>query len=164
MKTGFRTIEDNRPLREAQGYLVDFDEKQSPLPLVVVRSNGSFAGLLTPTALFRSLLCEVRLDELDKLTQPELLAAMADQLDKPVSEAMVSEVSRAKPEDQLVKMMTMNAEHKGHRVEFTPVLENNIVIGIVYITEIFHAAASLALTPETEGIRLSSDKDDEIGH
>ena len=165
MRTTFRTIAADRPLHEAKDYLLDFPDKQSPLPLIVVHGNGSLAGLLTPVALFRALLRKVRLEEIHTIAEPELLAAMDGQLGMPVSEAMMREVPRAYPDDRLVALMKLNSERREHRVEFTPVLENETVIGIIYITDIFHAAASLALTHETEGIILPSDKgDDEIGH
>ncbi len=164
MKSAFRTIAADRPLREAKDYLIDFGEKQSPLPLVVVHADGSLAGLLTPSALFRALLRKVRLENVHTFTDLELLAAMGGQLDMQVSEAMVREVPRAYPEDRLLALMKLSIEHREHRVEFTPVLENEAVIGIVYVTDIFHAAASLSLTHETEGIQLPSDHDDEIGH
>ena len=38
--------------------------------------------------------------------------------------------------------------------ECLPVLEGGEILGVVYVADVFRTAASLALTPETSGIRL----------
>ena len=159
VKTDFRTIGSDRPLWEAMELLVDYGDKQTPAPLVVVHGDGSFAGLLTPVALFKALLRKVRPEEMPTGPEADLYEAMSGQLELPVAEAMVREVPRAYPDDRLTALMKINTEH---RLEYSPVLENDAVIGIIYVTDIFHAAASLALTHETEGIELPTD--DDIGH
>ncbi len=164
MRKAFATIEAASPLSEVFECLTDSDEHKTPLPLIVVNGDGTFAGVLTPMALYRALLRKVRLNDIPALGNDPFLEKMREQLNMPVSEAMVREVPRAYPDDGLCSLMRINIDRCEPRIEFTPVLENDSVIGIVYVTEIFHAAASLTLTPDTEGIRLDSDKDDELSH
>ncbi|NNC90196.1 MAG: CBS domain-containing protein [Akkermansiaceae bacterium] len=161
MKTDFRTIESDRPLREAMELLLDFGDQRPPLPVVVMHADGSFAGLITPRALFKGLLRKLRPEEVAALPEPDLLAAMDGQLDLPVAEAMVRDMPRAYLDDRLITLMKINCEH---RQEFTPVLEDDRVLGIIYLTDIFHAAASLAITHDAEGIELPPDEDEGLSH
>ena len=161
MKTEFRTIPSTRPAREAMDLLIDGAGGHSPSPLIAVHEDGTFAGVLTPIALFKVLLRKLRLDDLETRTEPELLAAMRDQLDVPVAEAMVREVPRAYPDDRLLTLMAINSER---RLEFTPVLDGDQIIGVIYLTDIFQTAAALAITYESEGIELEPERDPDLHH
>ncbi len=160
MKAEFRTIESGQPLREALEVLLDFREKTTPVPVVVVHTDGRYAGLFTPLAVFKSLLQKQRLDQLGNIPEKELLSAMDGQLDLPVAEAMIADAPHAGPDDRLLALLEMNSER---RLEITPVLEDDRVIGILYVTDIFNAAASLAITHDTDVISLPA-KWGEGGH
>ena len=157
MRAEVRTIEFDRPLRDALRSLADYDERRRPTPLVVTDGDGAFAGVVTPLALHLALLQGIPIDELGRLPEPDLLAAVRPQLDQPVSGVMVSEVPRACPDDRLFTLMKSATERQ---LDYTVVLDDGRVVGVIYVTDIFRAAASLALTHESGGISLPGDGED----
>ena len=160
MKADFRTIGSNVPLREALRILTGCGDEQGPTPLVVTAPDGSFAGVLTPLALYLALLKGIHIDDLGSIGEPDLLEAVRPELDQPVSAVMVTDVPLVRPEDRLFLLMKSATRY---RVEYSLVLVQKRVVGVIFVTDIFRAAASLALAHESKGISLPGG-DEKLGH
>ncbi len=154
MRVEFQVIGLDRPLREALRILTSCDEREKPAPLVVTGGDGSFAGVLTPLAVHLALLQGISIEQLGRLPEADLLATVESKLDQPVSGAAVSEVPRAHPDDRLFTLMKNATER---RLEYSVVLEEDRVVGVIFVTDIFRAAASLTLAHEAGGISLPGD-------
>lgn len=71
-------------------------------------------------------------------------------LARPVSDVMVTDVPVVLPTAGLVELMRCAAKSRRHSI---PVVESGRFVGVVRLVDIFQAAAGLALTPGTSGIR-----------
>lgn len=151
LKGSFLRLGAGHTLREALGILVDPQvQREGPRILIVLHPDGSFAGLLTTRALLRALAPEWAFDE-GAAADPagieaRLLATMPDRLDLTVGDAMVRDVPAAKPDDRLPRLIGYLAEK---RLECLPVIENDRVLGVVHLTDVFNAVAGLALAAQS---------------
>jgi CBS domain-containing protein len=156
MVTQYATLEVDRPLREAMAELVRLQSNpKCPNALIVVAPDGEYEGVLTARLLFRSLLAlwtpsrEVREDA--GRHHRELLALIQERSSLTVRSALLRGLPTAAPEDGLLTLIERGCEQK---MEVLPVIEEGRPVGVIPITRLFHAVASLALTPEDEGIHL----------
>lgn len=158
MVRDFAKIGTNRPIREAIWTLTEIQADPTfPNALVATDQDGGYAGLLTAKLLLRRLIAhwmpskQVLADE--ALLEQEMLAAVSDKLGSLVADALIRGLPVASPNDRLLPLIQMSCEA---RLEFVPVVENGVAIGLVPITELFNTASALALTPEDEGIQIEA--------
>jgi CBS domain-containing protein len=115
--------------------------------VVVEGEGGELLGLVTPRlllrALFRGGVPERDPDE-ERSAEERLLDVVRDRLGEPIR-ALVSHVPLAAPGDPLVRLLRIT---KDDAVECLTVVEGGKVAGIVWLPDVFRAAAGLALTPE----------------
>jgi predicted transcriptional regulator len=156
MRTEFSTIRNDQSLAEAMQQLVGLQTKVTiPNALIVVDREGRYAGILTARLLTRSLLAlwmpEKSVREDAARHERELLEAVQDRLQVPVRDALVRGIPPIAPDARLLTIIAAGAET---RLEFMPVVDAGVAVGVLPVTAVFEAAANLALTPEDEGIRF----------
>ncbi len=152
----FETVSADATLADVLAGLVAVQERSEiPNALVVLDAAGAYEGLLTSRLLARSLFAlwmpvpavkesEVRLHR-------ELLDVVLERLHVPVRDALVRGIPVVSPDARLLEMIEAGA---GAQLEFLPVVENGAALGLVPVTAVFTATASLVLTPGDEGIRF----------
>jgi predicted transcriptional regulator len=151
MKTSFLRVGTNHTLREALAILLSPSSRnEGPRIFVILKPDGTFAGTLSLRYLLKALVPDWAFDDVE-LTDPKafeekLLAAMPERLDRTVSEAMKQDQSFATPPDRLPKLIQLMQSRELHCL---PVLEKDRVAGILYLNDVFRAAAHLALTAQS---------------
>ena len=146
-------------LGEAMQALVDLQgESEVPNALVVLDANGRYEGILTARLLLKSLLTlwmPSRAAHKDEaMLEKELLDIVHERSKMAVHGALIRGLPTAAPSDRLLALVEIACDK---RLEFMPVVDDGRVVGLVPITQIFLAVASLALTPEHEGIRFDQE-------
>ncbi len=164
-------IRGDQTLGEAMQALVDLQtDKEVPNALVVLDEDGNYDGLLTARLLCKSLAARTTPGEnadkgTDKSTHKstpestapptkEQLELVRKRSQMRVHDALNRDLPTVAPGDRLLSLIRLASEK---RPEYLPVVDNGHVRGLVPVTRIFLAAASLALTPEHEGIRFDQD-------
>lgn len=127
-------------LREAQAI------ERLPDALMVVDPGGHYAGMLTAKLLIRILVGASEGSE-----EVELLLAARERLPRLIADTALPEVPVVEPADRLLTTIRRGLPT---RLDFVPVVENGRPCGFLPVTVIFEAAASIALTPEHEGIQF----------
>lgn len=146
MLTEFSTIRVAQTLGEAMAALRDAQERSGlPNALMVVDDDGKFCGMLTAKLLIRTLVGTGDTDD------ESLLGSALLQLNEPVSKGLLVDVPVVAPQDRLLAVIRRGM---ATRFDFVPVVDDGRPVGLVPVTAIFQAAATLALTPEHEGIRF----------
>lgn len=153
MRRSFLRLGSEHTLREALGILLaTLKRPGGPRVLSILNTDGSFVGILTTRYLLKALVPDwVR----DNKVEPEelkfehhLLSSMREKLDLKIKDAMNRNISPVSPTDRLpILIDKLRDKHAG----CLPVLENERLVGIIYLTDIFNAAAGLALTAKEEG-------------
>ncbi|MBH54635.1 MAG: hypothetical protein CMI18_09850 [Opitutaceae bacterium] len=144
----FLRISTAHTLREALGLLLYGEErKMNTGAIVVIDTEGEFAGLLTPEALLRGF----SKPEEGVRNYESFLAGVDEQLLETVETVMEKDFPVLSPDTGLAEIIKRMSQGKH---ECLPVVENNRVSGLVYVTEVFKEAAGLALTPGEDGIQL----------
>ena len=150
MGASFLQLPADAPLREALALLLGPGAApKGAQTLVVTAPDGSLRGLLTPRSLLRALVGSLPPDEAagdDAAFERAMLRALAARLGAPVGELAFRDVPRAAPTDRLLHLMELIGDR---RLESVPVTEGGRVVGLVTLADVFSAAASLALAPET---------------
>jgi CBS-domain-containing membrane protein len=145
MSTAFLRVPGATPLREVLRALDPGGRRARAV--VVEGEGGEVLGLVTPRlllrALFRSGVPERAPGE-ERGAEERLLDRVRDRLDEPVR-GVVSHVPLAAPGDPLVRLLRIT---KDDAVECLMVVEGGKVAGILWLPDVFRAAAGLALTPE----------------
>ncbi len=108
-----------------------------PRVAYVVDADDSLVGVVTA----REILAEV---------SPKHPALGDRLLARPISDLMVRDVSVVPLNAGLVEMMRCAASSRRHSI---PIVEGGRFVGIVRVVDVLQAAAALALTPGTSGIR-----------
>lgn len=121
--------------------------------IVVVDEKGDFAGVLTPHHVVLGLLNEHDPSEAGA-TEEVFLHSVEDHLGNTVLDVLPATQPTVSPSAPLAQLIRLAAEGS---YECIPVIEEGRVEGLVYITDIFKAAASIALNPETDGILLEDE-------
>lgn len=156
MLTNFVTIGMQQTLGEALRSLLVLQGKPAvPSALLVLNEDGDYRGLLTARLLVRGLLSiwmpdrKVRGNE--EQLQAALLDVVKDRLRVPVRDALIRGIPVV---DRRARLLPLISACTDQRLEFVPVVEEEKALGLVPVTALFRATASLALTPDDEGIRL----------
>ena len=148
MTPRFLRVSTEHSLREALGMVLHGEAKgYDTAGIVVIDQEGDLAGILTHAALVKGLAGEGEVPA----EQVAFLQSVEVQFGKTIDDIMETEmpqVTADTPVAELIFLMPRN------QFECLPVMEETRVIGLVYVSDIFRAAAQLALTPETEGIVL----------
>ncbi|NQU44389.1 CBS domain-containing protein [bacterium] len=150
MKLSFLRLGAGHTLHEALGILLDPQAREhGPRVLIVLNPDGSFAGVLTTRYLLKALLPEWVSNENEQADSADfeqrLLAAIQDKLNLRVADAMNRDVPVASPQDRLPHLIDLMQER---RLDSIPVLDEGRVIGVIHITDVFNAAARLALSAQ----------------
>lgn len=152
MAPNFIRLGASHTLREALAVLLDpsAPPRKEPRAIIAVGPDGEYAGMLYYLAILRVL--HEALDPGDApAATTDRPAAGVEALGRPLAAVVDREVPAVEPATPLASLLQLAAAHD---VEFFPVLEDQRVVGVVSVGAIFKAAADLALTPETSGIRL----------
>jgi CBS domain-containing protein len=152
LKGSFLRLGAGHTLREALGILLDPQtQREAPRTLIVLNPDGSFAGLLTTRALLRALAPEWIFDDAAGANpsgiETRLLATIPARLDVTVGEAMIRDVPAVRPDDRLPQLIGYLT---GRRLECLPVIENDRVLGVIHLTDVFNAAGGLALAAQSD--------------
>lgn len=146
MVHGMAGIRRDQTLGEAIDALVDLQaDKEVPNALVVLDEDGHYEGILTARVLCKSL-SDGRAGQ-----ESPLLDLVRERTQLKVQDALDRDLPTVAPMDRLLPLIRLASDQ---RPEYLPVVENGHVRGLVPVTRIFLAAASLALKPEDEGIRF----------
>ena len=149
MTKRFLRISTLHTLRETMGILLYGDQKKQDTGAVaVIDQEGDFAGIITPDDVVHGLT-----ESTPAGSQEAFLNQVKDKLSKTVADILPKELVTALPETSLAELLKLASENE---CECIPVIEQGRVEGIVYLTDIFKAAAMLALNPETDGIALNT--------
>ncbi|MFW5864169.1 MAG: HPP family protein [bacterium] len=148
MKQSFLRLGAAHTLHEALGILLDPQTRdKGPRILIVLNPDGTFAGTLTTRYLLKALLPVWVTDEggaADSLEfEQRLLQSMQEKLGTKVSEAINRNIPAVSPEERLPRIMKIMQER---RLDCLPVIEKDRVLGVIHITDLFNAAAQLALS------------------
>lgn len=145
MSTAFLRVSGGTPLRHVIAALTGSGARARAV--VVEGGGGEVLGLVTPRlllrALFRDGVPERRPDE-ERSAEDRLLDQARDRLDDPIR-GMVSHAPLATPGDPLVRLLRITRDES---VECLLVVEAGRVSGLVWLPDVFRAAAALALAPE----------------
>ena len=159
MLHSFTKVRADHTLGEAMQALVDLQgESGVPNALVVLDANGRYEGILTARLLLKSLLTlwmpgkAAPKDE--AMLEKELVDLVHERSRVAVQGALIRGLPTAAPSDRLLALVEVACDK---RLEFVPVVDDGHVVGLVPVAQIFLAAASLALTPEHEGIRFDEE-------
>ncbi len=148
MTKAFPRIGADHTLMEAAGILLDpMAAAERSQPMVVILPDGQFGGMLSARQILDAAAPK------DETPADGALPAewMRQRLNTPVREVMNRNIPAIPPDAGLYTMMELMTRHE---TECLPVEDDGRIIGIVRLAKLFIAAASLALTPRTEGIRL----------
>ena len=147
MTSRFLRISTAHSLREALGlFLYGEERKMDTGVIVVINTEGEFAGILTPESLVRGLTgsCENLGESADSF-----LERVNQNLPTSIDTVMLRDLPRLTKETGFAKVILLI----GHgEYECLPVMEGERVVGLVYATDVLKAAGNLALTPGQGGI------------
>ncbi len=144
--TALRQLQDNASVANA---------------LVVVDAHGKYEGPLTARLLFQSMLslwrpsAALRRDPAQ--LQQELLAVIQERADLRIHDTLIRGLPTATEQERIPALMELSCDQQ---LEYIAVVKDGQVLGLVPVTAILKAAASLALTPEHEGIHLDEKPSD----
>lgn len=149
MTKRFLRISTQHNLREALALLL-YGEQQNAetAAIAVIDTQGDLAGILTPECVVAGLSGQ----EGEPHQSPESLNESIDKnfpitIDH-VMKKGIPTVRHDTPLPELIKLATQDKH------ECLPVCDEGRVVGLVYVSDIFKAAASTALTSADEGVQL----------
>ncbi len=149
----FATVDRHDRLGVALNALIELQAREDmPNALIVQDVDGGYIGVLSARLLVRVLSSGVpSCDGLDAEThETRLLEGVRDYLDRTVTDLLPSDLPSVTPDSRILALIRACCES---RLEYIPVVEDGRPFGIVPVTAVFQATASLVLTPEDEGIR-----------
>ena len=150
MTNRFQRISTAHTLREAMGLILYGEERSTNTgAIVVIDSEGDFAGILTPTYVVRGL-CRFAQD-VENIDRETFLECIQNRLSEKVDTVMDKELPVLSKTTTFPKAVHFISSGK---YECLPVIEDRRVVGLVYATDVFKMAANIALTPEEGGIIL----------
>lgn len=152
----FASIGADQSLGDAMQLLLETQKDAlRPNVVAVIDVDGVFEGMLTARLLERSLLAlwmpDQALREDPEQHEKQLLDVVQERLQLRVHDALIRGLPSAAPDARLLDLIVIGCDQK---LEFIPVVEDRRIVGVVPITSVFQAAASLALLPDDEGIRF----------
>lgn len=151
MTKRFLRISTAHTLRETMGIILYGEQKKHDTGvIVVIDEEGDFAGCVTPENVVGALSqdWEPKGDESD---EEAYLTHVQGNLGRKVSEVVNSSYPRVSYETNLATMVRLAGDDE---YECLPLVEGGRVEGLVYVSDVFKAAAQVSLSPEDEGIQL----------
>lgn len=153
MRPSFIRLGRQHLLRETMGIVLDqLRRRETARVLIVLDPDGSYAGALTTRGLLKALLPEWMQDEeVDPAAEDfeaRLLEAMRERLDWSVDRVMDRDKPTVGPETRLPRLIEIMRDG---RLDAMPVLDKGRVLGVIYLSDVFNAAAGLALSAQQEG-------------
>ena len=150
MTNRFLRISTAHTLREAMGLILYGEERKMDTgAIVVIDQNGDYAGILTSRYVIRGLSKAAAEEE------GSSAHAFVNNLDHCLSDKIATAMDRDLPNlrsdssfSEIVRLIS------SQKYECLPVLEEKRVVGLVYASDVFKMAASLALTSGQKGITL----------
>lgn len=150
----YLTIGEQATLRDAFAILMDERAtSEGEHTFVVTHEDGSYAGLLSLRRFMVGLFGNWNLDV--QSAEGELEAALRDRLEVKVADVVERNRPQVIMRTPLLDLIPMMVDPE---FECLPVIENGEIRGVVYVADVFRLAATLALTPETSGIRVEKHK------
>ena len=150
MLTEFVRVRTDQTLGEGMAALREAQAKEGlPNALMVVDPDGKFVNMLTAKLLVRILVGSGAPGE--RFDDDHLLQIASGRLANRIGDALVVDVPPVTSDDRLLTMIRRGLPT---RLDFVPVVDDGRPVGLAPITAIFQSAASIALTPEHEGIRF----------
>lgn len=147
MTKRFLRISTEHNLREALALLLyGEDHKAETAAIVVIDTQGNLAGILTPECVVSGLVGDTPLT-----SHHDLNKAIDDHFPLTIDHVMKKGIPIATRSTPLAALLLMITKEKH---ECIPVCEDGSVIGLVYVSDLFKAAANLALTEADQGIQL----------
>jgi len=146
----FLKIGEQATLHDAIAVLMD--QRATPEgehTFVVTHEDGSYAGLLSLRRFLVGLFGNWNLDV--PSAEGELEQALHDRLELKVADVVERNRPQATMKTPLLELIPMMVDPE---FECLPVIENGRIKGVIYIADVFRLASTLALTPETSGIRV----------
>ncbi|HUT23078.1 MAG TPA: CBS domain-containing protein [Sumerlaeia bacterium] len=152
MRLSFLRLGAGHTLREALSILLDPQTREDGCRvLIVLNPDAGFAGILTTRYLLRALVPDWVREETDfednLAFEKRLLDSMEEKLEMKVAEAMNRDVPTATPGDRLPRLIECMQDK---RLDCLPVVEQGRVVGVIHLTDVFNAAARLALAAQTD--------------
>lgn len=149
MTNRFLRISTAHTLREALGLILYGEERNMDTgAIVVIDREGEYAGILTPDCLVQGF---GKSDEDSYQTREGFIDNVNRHLPDTIDTVMLRDLPRLNKDDSFAEVIQKMLENE---YECLPVLEVKRVVGLVYATDLFKAAANLALTPGQEGIDI----------
>ncbi len=151
MTKRFLRISTEHTIREAMGIILYGEQtKHDTGAIAIINQEGDFAGVVTPNQIVWGLVGDWKPVE-GNSGESEFLPFAESRLSLSVSTLLTPEPTTASPQTSLARLVLMAGASES---ECIPVIDEGRVEGLVYATDIFKAAADIALTPGTEGIAL----------
>jgi len=151
MRSEFAQVRTDQTVGEAMVALRAAQaEPDMPNALMVVDAEDRFVGMLTAKLLIRILVGSAESGGPVE-NEAQLLDVASGRLSDRVGDALILDIPVVTPEDRLLTMIRRGLPT---RLDFVPVVDDGKPVGFAPITAIFQSAASIALTPEHEGIRF----------
>lgn len=150
MTKRFLRISTEHNLREALALLL-YGEQQNAetAAIAVIDTQGNFAGTLTPECVVSGL---SRHSSKGHPTPESLQCAIDENFPATIDHVMKTNAPIANRKTSLAQLIAWLGEEKH---ECIPVCEDGSVIGLVYVSDVFKATATLALSEADQGIQLS---------
>ena len=150
MTNHFLRISTAHTLREAMGLILYGEERNRDVgAIVVIDQEGDYAGILTPRYVIRGLSKTAAQEQ--NLNAEGFVDSLEAHLSDKVDTVMDSELPCLQQVSSFSKIVKLISSQK---YECLPVVEEKRVLGLVYASDVFKTAASLALTPGQDGIAL----------
>ncbi len=147
MTKRFLRISTAHNLREALALLLYGEQhKAETAAIAVIDTQGNLAGILTPECVVSGLSGAAPITSIEKLSE-----AVDENFSLTIDHVMkkgIPTVAKATPLAELLVLIN-TGKH-----ECLPVCEDGSVVGLVYVSDLFKAASSLALTEADQGIQL----------
>lgn len=147
MTKRFLRISTAHNLREALALLLYGEQhKAETAAIAVIDTQGDLAGILTPECVVSGLSGNAPISSIEELSK-----SVDDNFTLTIDHVMkkgIPVVSKSTPLSELLVHIS-----KGKH-ECLPVCEDGSVVGLVYVSDLFKTAASLALTEADQGIQL----------
>lgn len=149
MTKRFLRISTEHNLREALALLLYGDQqKAETAAIAVIDTEGNFAGILTPECVVSGLSGQTQ--EGHKSAN-SLYDAIDENFPVTIDHVMKKGIPIADRKTNLAELIHWLGQDKH---ECIPVCEDGSVIGLVYVSDVFKAAATLALSEADQGIQL----------
>lgn len=153
MTKRFLRISTEHTLREALALLLYGEaQKAETAAIVVIDTEGEFAGILTPECVVKGL--SGGHEEQPSLTGIDaLLERMERCFPETIDSVMKTDIPTISKDTPLAALIPQISHDKR---ECLPVKEEGHIVGLVYASDIFKATAAHALIPGMEGIHLDA--------